>query len=147
MAVNGGGFLVISAIEVDVNATTWDYTTPDGALIASVAKGAWYTMEINFHDDGAGGLAATHRIYLTDTGAPLGSSTDNLLEGEDVNLEFAYADLGGLNIASFQMFEPVNQELAIDNWGWDAALIPEPASLGVLAIGALGLLLHRRRTI
>ncbi len=104
----------------------------------AISTAGWYTFKWAYQDDGSGGLSTTMSLLNQGGSTPLWSTSfDNTSYDFTAGAQnryqwFTYLTPGSLNI---------------DNQTFTATSVPEPASLGLMAVGGLCLLRRRRRAV
>ncbi len=126
----------IDDVSGTVGLYAWDNSTAD--LLASVSRDTWYTVQMDVNNN-VGGTVNNFQVsiqggaYATLTQLNNGGQTEFAFRGATIGNDFVTVDIRGNN-SQYQ------QNTYFD----DVALIPEPASIALLAVGALLLRLRRK---
>ena len=115
----------------------WTFATTSGAPIATVPVGLWYEMEVCFVNGGDGDLDAIHTLYDATGTIPLGSVTLPALFLAPPNGPI------GPQYSWFTFFTANMDVIFIDDFR--AECVPEPSTIAMLGMGAVGMIVVARR--
>jgi hypothetical protein len=130
---------------VDPSGTTWSIATTNGLPLGVVPVGSWigYEMQVIPSVANPGQVAFLHKLYAD-------GGSHSVLIGSTIVEDYTgpavlatYAQITGPRYIWFTNAQANMPYVIVDNVGWVA--VPEPASIGLLGLGAIGALARRRR--
>ncbi len=125
-----GSMLVTGSNNTDAVFNPYLLTNPDSNNSYTIGASGWYTFQADFYDHGDGTLAVDLNL-INSAGGLLWTETRN------TSADLISTIVGGNRYGWFTFID--TDALAIDN----VTMVPEPATMGLLSLGAL--VLRRKR--
>lgn len=134
VTADGSNYLTETGIAGTANGDgTWTYSTTGGIPIATVPVGSWYELEVCYVQGGDGNLDAIHTVYDATGTVPLGTVTLTSLFQNPTNTTV------GPYYSWFTNFEANTDVLFVDQFQVECTPVPEPGTLALAGMGAIGL--------